>query len=68
MQDLIVLGIIPGTDIQIGFLGWLTIAATILLARVVIRRERQSSALRFLELRISLVLVNRRIKKSQKLA
>ena len=31
MQNLIVLGIIPGTDIQVGFLGWLAISAALVL-------------------------------------
>jgi hypothetical protein len=40
MQSFIVLGIIPGTNIQVGFFGWLGFVAILLFARYVIRRVR----------------------------
>jgi hypothetical protein len=48
MQDLIVLGIIPGTNIQVGFLGWLIIASLIILTARIIRRFRRVSAMKLL--------------------
>jgi hypothetical protein len=60
MSDFIVLGIIPGTNIQIGLLGWILIAAAIVMAAYLVRRIRRARALRFLHVHVSLTIAMRR--------
>ncbi|HSW79714.1 MAG TPA: hypothetical protein VLG47_02965 [Candidatus Saccharimonadales bacterium] len=61
MQDLIVLGLIPGTNIQIGFIGWLLVAAIILAVRIVFKRVSEARAMRFFNKQFSLVLAKQHI-------
>jgi hypothetical protein len=60
MQDLIVLGIIPGTNIQINLVGWVVIAAVIAVIIYIVRRESRAQTIRFLLIHISLMLATRR--------
>lgn len=63
MQDFIVLGLIPGTNIQIGFLGWLIIAAVIIAGRTIVRKTRQlqaAQAAQFLTTYVSVSYATRR--------
>ncbi len=64
MQDFIVLGLIPGTNIQIGFLGWLTVAAVLLIIKTTHRHTSRAKARRFLNKEMSLVLAVQRIPRS----
>lgn len=64
VEELVVLGIIPGTNIQVGFLGW---AAMFLLATAiyyVIRRERRVQTIRFFLIRLSLSFTVRRLQRA----
>lgn len=56
MSDFIVLGYIPGTNVQIGLLGWLVIFAVIMGSFYVVYRERRARSVRFLLIRLSLML------------
>ena len=60
MQNLIVLGIIPGTNIQVGFMGWVGIAAIVWATSYSVRRTRQAQAVRFLQTYVSLSFATRR--------
>lgn len=53
MSDFIILGLIPGTNIQIGLLSWAIISALICAAFYVVHRERRSGTIRFLLIRLS---------------
>jgi hypothetical protein len=59
MSEFIVLGLIPGTNIQIGLAGWIVIFAVLALGYCVIRYERRARAIRFLLIRASLSLALR---------
>lgn len=64
VEELVVLGIIPGTNIQVGFLGW---AAMFLLAAAiyyVVRRERRVQTIRFFLIRLSLSFTVRRLQRA----
>lgn len=64
VEELVVLGIIPGTNIQVGFLGW---AAMFLLASAVyyiVRRERRVQTIRFMLIRLSLSFTVRRLQRA----
>lgn len=60
MEQLVVLGIIPGTNIQIGFLGWAALFAIVWAGLYIARRERSKHTIRFLLIRITLMLATRR--------
>lgn len=61
MSDFIVLGIIPGTNIQIGLLGWIAIFVVITGSLYIVYRERRARSVRFLLIRLSVMLaVHRR--------
>jgi hypothetical protein len=60
MSDFIVLGYIPGTNFQIGIVGWLTIFAALSAILYVIHRERRVRTIRFLLIRLSLSLAQYR--------
>jgi hypothetical protein len=53
VSNFIVLGIIPGTNLQIGLFGWLAVFAAVS-SLFVIRRVRKSQFLHYIILRISL--------------
>lgn len=62
-EALIVLGIIPGTNIQIGFLGW---AAMFILAATIFyvaRREHRQHSIRFMLISLSMTLTVRRLQR-----
>lgn len=63
IEALVILGIIPGTNIQIGFLEWaamLSIATAILF---IVHRERHQHSIRFLLIGISLAFTVRRLQR-----
>ncbi len=60
MSDFIVLGLIPGTNIQIGLLGWTAVFVMFAASLYIIRRGRRAHTLRFLLIRASLTLALRR--------
>jgi hypothetical protein len=60
MSEFIVLGLIPGTNIQISFVGWTIIFVVLIVGYCIIRRERRTRTLRFLLIRASLALAVRR--------
>lgn len=60
MEALIVLGIIPGTNIQIGFLGWAAVPAIVVAGLYIARRKRRPHTFRFWLIRMSLQLTIRR--------
>ncbi len=61
MSDLIVLGIIPGTNIHIGLLGWLVICLGGATVRYIAQRIRRVRTMRFLLAQLSLLLATRRL-------
>lgn len=63
IEALVVLGIVPGTNIQISFLGWaamFSIAAALLYT---VRRERRLHSIRFMLIRVSLAFTVRRLQR-----
>lgn len=54
MSDFIVLGYIPGTNFQIGMVGWLLIFAAVSACLYIVHRERRAQTIRFLLIRISI--------------
>lgn len=60
IESLVVLGIIPGTNIQIGFFGWLIIFMLTTIIFYGVYRERRMQTIRFTLIRISLALTVRR--------
>jgi uncharacterized membrane protein YoaK (UPF0700 family) len=60
VQDLIVLGIIPGTDVQINFMVWLAIFVFVVGAVYILRRERSRHTVLLLLIWASLSLDQRR--------
>ncbi len=60
MSDFIVLGLIPGTNTQLTFTLWLTLAST-LFAYIVIRRARRSRSLRYSLLGLQLLVATRHL-------
>lgn len=64
IEALVVLGIIPGTNIQIGFLGWASMFAILATTFYLVRRERRVQTIRFLMIRISLAFTVRRLQRA----
>lgn len=64
IEALVVLGIIPGTNIQIGFLGWASMFAILATTLYLVRRERRVQTIRFLLIRISLAFTVRRLQRA----
>jgi hypothetical protein len=64
LEGLVVLGIIPGTNIQVGFLGWAILFAVIAVVLYVIKHERRAQTLRFLLIRVSLTISIRRLQRA----
>jgi len=64
MSDFIVLGLIPGTNIQIGLIAWLAIFASLMVGFGVVHRERRVRTIRFLLIRLSLFLTQRKLLQS----
>ena len=60
MSDLIVLGIIPGTNIQFGFIWWLVLCGLCWFLVRSIRRIRRAQTIRFALIQISLMLATYR--------
>jgi ABC-type phosphate transport system permease subunit len=60
VQDLIVLGIIPGTDVQINFMVWLVLFLGVVAAVYMTRRERSKHTVLLLLIWASLTLGQRR--------
>jgi hypothetical protein len=60
VEQLVVLGIIPGTNIQIGFLGWVTLFVIAGAGLYIAHRERSKHTLRLLLIRLSLLRTTRR--------
>lgn len=60
MEQLVVLGIIPGTNIQIGLAGWLSLFTVAAVTTYIVRRERREQTLRFALIHISLLIATRR--------
>jgi len=56
LEELVVLGIIPGTNIHVGFLDWAASIAAIALVAYSVRHVRRAHTLRFLLIRVSLRL------------
>lgn len=66
MQDFIVLGLIPGTNIQIGFFGWLIIATLLFAARIILRRTSKVRTTRFIVNHIIyIILSHKRLRSAQ---
>lgn len=63
IEALVVLGIIPGTNIQIGFLGWAALFSLAAIILYIVRRERRLKTIRFILIRISLALTVRRFQR-----
>ncbi len=63
IEALVVLGIIPGTNIQIGFLGWAAMFSIAAMLLYVVHRERKLHSIRFLLIRISLAITVRRLQR-----
>jgi hypothetical protein len=63
IEALVVLGIIPGTNIQIGFLGWAALFSLAAIILYTVRRERRLKTIRFMLIRISLALTVRRLQR-----
>jgi hypothetical protein len=59
MSDFIVLGLIPGTNIQIGLFSWAIISAIICAGFLIVWRERRARTLRFLLIRLSVAHATR---------
>jgi uncharacterized 2Fe-2S/4Fe-4S cluster protein (DUF4445 family) len=64
VEELVVLGIIPGTNIQVGFLGWAALFAVAATLYFVVRRERRVQTIRFMLIRISLALTVRLLQRA----
>jgi len=64
LEGLVVLGIIPGTNIQVGFLGWATLFVTTATVLYVVKHERRTQDLRFLLIRLSMTLAIRRLQRA----
>ena len=64
IEALVVLGIIPGTNIQIGFLGWAAMFSIAALILYIVHRERRFQTIRFMLIRISLRLTVRRLQRA----
>ena len=64
IEELVVLGIIPGTNIQIGFLGWALFFSIAAIAIFMVRHVRRAQTIRFLLIRISLGLTVRRLQRA----
>lgn len=60
MSEFIVLGLIPGTNIQIGLVGWIGVFIVLTCGYYIVRHERRAGSIRFLLIYTSLVLVVRR--------
>lgn len=56
MWNFLMLGLIPGTNIQIGLLAWAISLAVLLVFYCVVWRERRKQTLRFLVIRLSLAI------------
>ena len=63
IEALVVLGIIPGTNIQIGFLGWAALFSLAAITLYIVRRERRLQTIRFMLIRLSLTLTVRRLQR-----
>jgi hypothetical protein len=63
IEALVVLGIIPGTNIQIGFLGWAALFSIAAALLYIVRRERRVRTIRFILIRISLAFTVRRLQR-----
>lgn len=64
VEELVVLGIIPGTNIQVGFLGWAALFSIAAVLYYLARRERRRQSIRFLLIRISLAFTVRRLQRA----
>lgn len=64
IEELVVLGIIPGTNIQIGFWGWAALFVVVASAYYLVKRERRVQSIRFLLIRISLAFTVRRLQRA----
>ena len=64
VEELVVLGIIPGTNIQVGFLGWAALFSIAAALYYVARRERRRQSIRFMLIRISLAFTVRRLQRA----
>jgi fluoride ion exporter CrcB/FEX len=64
MEALLVLGIIPGTNIQVGFLGWFSLFSTAAITYYLVHRERRMQTIRFILIRLSLALTVRRLQRA----
>lgn len=64
LEGLVVLGIIPGTNIQVGFLDWAALFAAFAVVLYVVRRERRAQTLRFFLISVSLKLTIRRLQRA----
>jgi len=64
IEELVVLGIIPGTNIQIGFLGWAALFGIAFVLRYLVKRERRNQTIRFMLIRLSLAFTVRRLQRA----
>lgn len=64
VEELVVLGIIPGTNIQVGFLGWAALFTIAALLYFLAKRERRVQSIRFMLIRISLSITVRRLQRA----
>lgn len=56
IEELVVLGIIPGTNIQVGFWVWAALFGIVFALRYLVKRERRVQTIRFMLIRLSLAL------------
>lgn len=64
IEELVVLGIIPGTNIQVGFWSWAALFGIAVGLRYVVKRERREHDIRFLLIRLSLAFTVRRLQRA----
>lgn len=64
VEELVVLGIIPGTNIQVGFLGWAALFTIAAALYFLVKRERRVQSIRFMLIRISLFFTVRRLQRA----
>lgn len=63
IEALVILGIIPGTNIQIGFMGWAVMLSIAVAVLYIVRRERRLHSIRFMLIRISMAFTVRKLQR-----
>jgi hypothetical protein len=63
IEALVVLGIIPGTNIQVGFVGWAALFSLAAIFFYLVHRERRFQTIRFMLIRLSLTFTVHRLQR-----